>query len=88
MERIKRFFVESWLAKLVSLCIAFSIWYLIKSNLETRRDFPVPGTVPATSPRTPAGATLEDSLLGPLLPAPIPAPAPLSVPVPGGGPQN
>ncbi len=85
MERIKRFFAESWLAKLVSLVLAFSIWYLVKSNLETRHDFPVPGTAPANASRTP-GASLEDSILGPLLPAPLPAPLP--IPVPGGGPQN
>ena len=74
MERIKRFLVEGWKAKLVSLFIAISIWYLIKSNLDgARRDFPVPGTtVPATVP--------EDSILAPLVPAPVPVP----VPVPGG----
>jgi hypothetical protein len=76
MERIKRFLVEGWKAKLVSLFIAISIWYLIKSNLDgARRDFPVPGTtVPATVP--------EDSILAPLVPAPVPVPVP--VPVPGG----
>ena len=76
MENIKRFLVEGWKAKLVSLFIAISIWYLIKSNLDgARRDFPVPGTtVPATVP--------EDSILAPLIPAPVPVPVP--IPVPGG----
>jgi hypothetical protein len=47
METIKRFLVDSWRAKLVSLFIAISIWYLIRSHLESaRREFPVPGTAP------------------------------------------
>lgn len=76
MESIKRFLVEGWKAKLVSLFIAISIWYLIKSNLDgARLDFPVPGTtVPAAVP--------DDSILGPLIPAPVPVPVP--IPVPGG----
>jgi len=81
MERIKRFFIESWRAKLVSLFIAVSIWYLIKSNLDGtgRESFPVPGTAPATTPRPSTGPALEDTLLGPLIPVPAP------IPVPGGG---
>ena len=76
METLKQFLVEGWKAKLVSLFIAISIWYLIKSNLDgTRREFPVPGTtVPASVP--------DDSILGPLIPAPVPVPVP--IPVPGG----
>lgn len=89
MERIKRFFIESWLAKLVSLGIAFSIWYLIKTNLETKYDFPVPGTSPTSSSRTPGGPGLDDPILGPLLPSPpLTAPAPLAIPVPGGAGQG
>lgn len=74
METVRRFFLENWRAKLVSLFIAISIWYLIKSNLDgAKRDFPVPGTtVPATAP--------DASILSPLIPAPVPVP----VPVPGG----
>jgi hypothetical protein len=76
METLKQFLVEGWKAKLVSLFIAISIWYLIKSNLDVaRRDFPVPGTtVPAAVP--------DGSILGPLIPAPVPVPVP--IPVPGG----
>lgn len=74
MERIRQFLVEGWKAKLVSLFIAISIWYLIKSNLDgAKRDFPVPGTtVPSPAP--------DASILGPLIPAPVPVP----IPVPGG----
>jgi hypothetical protein len=76
METLKQFLVEGWKAKLVSLFIAISIWYLIKSNLDgARREFPVPGTtVPAAAP--------DDSILAPLIPAPVPVPVP--IPVPGG----
>lgn len=81
METIKQFFIESWRAKLVSLFIAVSIWYLIKSHLDGERmDFPVPGTSPTIPARPPVGPALEESLLGPLIPAPLPAP----IPVPGG----
>ena len=55
METIKRFLVDSWRAKLVSLFIAISIWYLIRSHLEAdRREFPVPGTAPAAAPGWPS----------------------------------
>ena len=71
METLKRFLVESWRAKLVSLFIALSIWYLIRSHLESdKKDFPVPGEL--SNPKR------EDSILGPLIPTP-----PL-IPVPGG----
>lgn len=74
MERLKQFLVEGWRAKLVSLFIAISIWYLIKSNLDgAKRDFPVPGT-------TEPAAVPDASILGPLIPAPVPVP----IPVPGG----
>jgi len=80
MQTIKRFFTESWLAKVVSPAIAFAIWHLIQSNLEgTRRDVPVPGTGPVSPARTPAA---EDPILGPFIPPPLPAPVP--IPVPGG----
>jgi len=81
MEKIKRFLVESWRAKLVSLFIAISIWYLIRSHLEgDQREFPVPGTAPASVPG------LEESILSPLIPAP--APVPLPIPIPGGEPKG
>jgi hypothetical protein len=75
METIKRFLVDSWRAKLVSLFIAISIWYLIRSHLEAdRREFPVPGTAPAP--------VLEESILSPLIPPPVQVPIP--IPIPGG----
>ncbi len=64
MESIKRFLVEGWKAKLVSLFIAISIWYLIKSNLD--------GTS-ATSPcraRRCRRRCRNDSILGPSFPPP------------------
>jgi len=81
METIKRFLVVSWRAKLVSLFIAISIWYLIRSHLEAdRREFPVPGTTPSAVPG------LEESILSPLIPPP--APVPLPIPIPGGEPKG
>ncbi len=77
MERIRRFFLEGWRAKLVSLFIAISIWYLIRSNVgDGRPDFPIPGT-DATGR---SGSGLEESILRPLIPAPVPVP----IPIPGG----
>lgn len=82
MEKIKRFLMESWRAKLVSLFIAISIWYLIRSHLDgDRREFPVPGTVPAVPLRPATTPALEESILSPLIPAPVPVP----IPIPGGG---
>ena len=76
METLKRFLVESWRSKLVSLFIALSIWYLIKSHLDgAKQNFPVPGTTPTS---TVPGPVLEDSILGPLIPTQVP------IPVPGG----
>jgi hypothetical protein len=87
MEKVKRFLVENWRAKLVSLFIAISIWYLIRSHLEgDRREFPVPGTVPAVPVRPVGSPGLEESLLSPLIPAP--APIPLPIPIPGGEPKG
>lgn len=81
METIKRFLVENWRAKLVSLFIAISIWYLIRSHLEgDRREFPVPGTAPVVPVRPAANPGLEESILSPLIPAPVPVP----IPIPGG----
>jgi hypothetical protein len=81
METIKRFLVDSWRAKLVSLFIAISIWYLIRSHLESaRREFPVPGTAPTAVPG------LEESILSPLIPPPVPVPLP--IPIPGGEPKG
>jgi hypothetical protein len=79
MEKIKRFLIESWRAKLVSLFIAISIWYLIRAHLEgDRREFPVPGTNPVLVPG------LEGSILSPLIPDPVPVP----LPIPGGEPKG
>ena len=75
MESLKRFFVDNWKSKLVSLFIAAASWHLIQSHLNeaATRSFPVPGT--STSPLAPpSGPALEDSILGPLIPAPIPVP--------------
>lgn len=83
MEKIKDFLVEGWKAKLVSLLIATSIWYLIRSHLDgERREFPVPGTAPVAPSRPSTTPPLEESLLGPLIPAPVP------IPVPGGEPKG
>ena len=35
MENLKHFFADNWRSKLVSLFIAVSIWYLIKSHLDS-----------------------------------------------------
>jgi hypothetical protein len=32
---IKRFFVENWRAKLMSLIVASAVWYVIKKNITT-----------------------------------------------------
>lgn len=71
MTRIKLFFTEHWKGKFVSLLVAFSIWYLIKSHLDSERvSFPVPGT--GSPPvRTTTTPTVEESILNPLTP-PIP----------------
>jgi hypothetical protein len=56
MEKVKRFLVESWRAKLVSLFIAISIWYLIRSHLEgDQREFPV---YRGRRPRCPCAASV------------------------------
>ena len=79
MENIKPFFVDNWRSKLISLLIALSIWYLIKSHLDaTIQGFPVPGTGTTVPSRTVPGPVLDDTLLGPLIPIPAP------IPVPGG----
>ncbi len=71
MQRIKQLVFDNWKPKFASLLVAMSIWYLIKSHLETDiQTFPVPGTTTPTTPR-PAPPTLDDALLGPLAP-PIP----------------
>jgi hypothetical protein len=83
MENLKKFFVENWKSKLISLFIAISIWYLIKSHLDAgRQDFPVPGTSTPIPLRPATGPVLDDTLLGPLIPPPPPVPVP--IPVPGG----
>lgn len=89
MEKVKALIVHSWKSKLISLFIAFSIWYLIRSNLdENRQDFPVPGTAPLTPLRPSTGPVIDESILSPLIPAPAPAPAPVPLPVPGAAPKG
>lgn len=93
MEKVKLLIVHGWKGKLVSLFVALSIWYLIKSNLEkARQDFPVPGTAPLTPLRPGTGPVIDESILTPLIPAPAPAPgpapAPLPLPVPGASPKG
>ncbi|HQW29378.1 MAG: hypothetical protein KA152_01845 [Verrucomicrobiales bacterium] len=79
MENLKHFFVDNWRSKLVSLFIAVSIWYLIKSHLDSAVQLPpVPGTGTTTPIRRVPGPVLDDTLLGPLIPMPAP------IPVPGG----
>lgn len=71
MRTIKLFFTEHWRGKVVSLLVAFSIWYLIKSHLDSERvSFPVPGTG-TPPPRATTNPTVEESILNPLTP-PIP----------------
>ena len=78
----KQFFTDNWKGKLVSLAIAVSTWYLIKSHLDSGvQNFPVPGTSSPTPARPATGPVLDDTLLGPLMPPPITVP----IPVPGGG---
>ncbi|MAB77245.1 MAG: hypothetical protein CMO47_12405 [Verrucomicrobiales bacterium] len=70
---IKNFFVESWLAKLLSLVIATAIWFMIKSHLDRDNPtFPVPGTGTPPPARTSTVPGLEETML-----------APLTTPVPG-----
>ena len=75
MKSLKKFLVENWRSKFVSLFIATSIWYLIKSHLDSSEQ-----AFPAARPAT--GPVLDDTLLGPLITPPATVP-PLSVPVPG-----
>jgi hypothetical protein len=35
---LKRFFVENWRAKLMSLIVACAVWYVIKKNVTTSPD--------------------------------------------------
>ncbi len=91
MENLKLLVVHGWKGKLVSLFVALSIWYLIKSNLEkARQDFPVPGTTLLTPLRPTTGPVIDESILTPLIPAPAPGPvpAPLPLPVPGATPKG
>jgi hypothetical protein len=34
-KNIKRFFIENWRAKLMSLIVASAVWYVIKKNVTT-----------------------------------------------------
>lgn len=71
---MKELFFENWKAKLASLLIAVSIWYVIKSNLDKNvRSFPIPGT--GTMPTTPSNSVMpliDDIITNPLAPPPIP----------------
>jgi hypothetical protein len=40
---LKRFFVENWRAKLMSLIVACAVWYVIKKNIVTTPDTWRPG---------------------------------------------
>jgi hypothetical protein len=71
MEKAKLFFIQNWRGKVISLLIAFSIWWVIKSHLDAARQaFPVPGTGTPAS-RSSTAPIIEDSILNPLTP-PIP----------------
>ena len=35
---VKRFFVENWRAKLMSVIVASAVWYVIKKNITTMPD--------------------------------------------------
>jgi hypothetical protein len=37
-KSFKRFFVENWRAKLMSLIVACAVWYVIKKNITTSPD--------------------------------------------------
>jgi len=71
---MKELFFENWKAKLASLLIAISIWYVIKSHLEKSIiSYPVPGT--GTVPSTPSigpGPLIKDIIPNPLAPPPVP----------------
>ena len=69
--KIRTLFLESWRAKLLSLLIAVSIWYLIKSHLDADQpSFPVPGTEAPVPTRTSTGPNLDSTLLNPIPPVP------------------
>ena len=81
MGNLKSFFVDNWKSKFISLFIAVSTWYLIKSHLDSGNlNFPVPGTSTPTPSRPGSGPVLDDTLLGPFIPGPVTVP----IPVPGG----
>ena len=72
---MKELFFQNWKAKLTSLLIAVSIWYVIKTNLDRklRGNYPIPGT--GTVPTAPAISPvplLEDIIPNPLAPPPVP----------------
>lgn len=69
---MKDFFIKNWKAKLASLLIAISIWYVIKSNLvQGNISYPVPGTDPGTPLVDPVPA-IEEIISSPLAPPPVP----------------
>ena len=72
MEKIKLFFIESWRGKVISLFIAVSIWWVIKSHLDAdKMSFPVPGTGTPPAARSTTAPVIDDAILNPLSP-PVP----------------
>jgi len=54
MTQLKSVILKNWIAKLVSLAIAMSVWYLTKSNLPpVKEEFPVPGSDTVAEPEPP-----------------------------------
>jgi hypothetical protein len=54
MTKLKSVVLDNWIAKLVSLAIAMSVWYLTKTNLPPEKEvFPVPGVEEVKEPVPP-----------------------------------
>ncbi len=54
MTKLKSAMLDNWIAKLVSLAIAMSVWYLTKTNLPpSQEEFPVPGVETVAEPVPP-----------------------------------
>ncbi len=69
---MKDLFLNNWKAKLASLLIAISIWYVIKSNLvQDNISYPVPGTEPG-APSVDPVPVIEEIINSPLAPPPVP----------------
>ncbi len=37
-DAVKRIFLHNWRAKLMSLVVAFAVWYLIRKNVESAQE--------------------------------------------------